>query len=298
MSGSFFRNIIGAISFLGYVFNTLFWFCPIIVFSFLKLVPIRPWQKLLSYLLDGCATAWISVNNLNQRSTSNTNWDVEGIDELTRNDWYLVISNHQSWVDILVLQRLFNRKIPFLKFFLKKELIWVPVLGIAWWALDFPFMRRYSKAFLTKNPHLKGKDLETTRKACEKFRDKPVSIMNFVEGTRWTEFKHKAQNAPYKHLLNPRAGGMAYVLSAMGDQLHKLLDVTIHYPEGNPSFWDFLCGKVKNIQVRVKVIPISELLNTQVFGMDYFDNPEQKERFQIWLNQLWLQKDQTLEQLQ
>ena len=298
MAGSLFRNIIGSVSFLGYVVNTLFWFCPIIVFSFFKLIPIKPWQKLLSYFLDGCATAWITVNNFNQRLTSNTRWDVEGIDSLTRNDWYLVVSNHQSWVDILVLQRLFNRKIPFLKFFLKKELIWVPVLGLAWWALDFPFMRRYSKAFLTKNPHLKGKDLETTRKACEKFQDKPVSIMNFVEGTRYTETKHKKQNSPYKHLLNPRAGGMAYVLSAMGDQLHKLLNVTIHYPDGNPSFWDFICGKVKNIQVRVDVIPISDLLNNQIFGMDYFENPEQKERFQAWLNQLWLQKDKTIEQLQ
>lgn len=290
-------NLIGVISFTGYVVNTLFWVFPIVFLSFLKLIPIGPWQTFISYLLDGCATAWISFNNLNQTITGSTKWEVSGVENLTQDDWYLVISNHQSWVDIVVLQRIFNRRIPFLKFFLKKELIWVPFLGIAWWALDFPFMRRYSKAFLIKNPHLKGKDLETTRKACEKFRTKPVSIMNFVEGTRWTELKHKAQASSYKHLLKPRAGGMAFVLSAMGDQLHKLLDVTIHYPQGAPSFWEFVCGKVRSVQVKVNIIPIEDVVNGDVFAMDYFDNQAQRERFQAWLNQLWTHKDATLEQM-
>ena len=196
-------NLIGTISIIGYSVNTLFWVIPIVIFSFMKLLPIAPWQKAISYLLDGCATAWISVNNLNQNITGSTKWEVKGLEDLSPDDWYMVISNHQSWVDIVVLQRLFNRKIPFLKFFLKKELIWVPFLGIAWWALDFPFMRRYSKAFLAKNPHLKGKDLETTRKACEKFRSKPVSIMNFVEGTRWTEVNTKRRMLNTNTYLTP-----------------------------------------------------------------------------------------------
>ena len=291
------QNLVGVISVLGYFFNTLFWVVPIVLLSFLKLLPIKWWQTAVSYLLDGCATSWISINNLNQRLTSRTSWDVSGLESLSVNDWYLVISNHQSWVDILVLQRIFNRKIPFLKFFLKKELIWVPFLGIAWWALDFPFMRRYSKSFLAKNPHLKGKDLETTQKACEKFQFKPVSIMNFVEGTRWTEHKHKRQNPQFKYLLKPKAGGMAFVLGAMGNQLHKMLDVTIHYPEGLPNFWDFVCGKVKSIQVRVNVFAMEDIINADVFTLEYFDSPEQRVKFQTWLNQLWLQKDQTLEQL-
>ena len=291
------RNFVGVVSISGYVINTLFWVFPIVIFSFLKLLPIRPWQTGISYLLDGCATAWISINNVNQQLTGATHFEVTGLEKLTPNDWYLVISNHQSWVDIVVLQRIFNRKIPFLKFFLKKELIWVPFLGIAWWALDFPFMRRYSKTFLAKNPHLKGKDLETTRKACEKFRDKPVSIMNFVEGTRWTARKHKTQGSEFKYLLKPRAGGMAFVLSAMGNQLHKLLDVTIHYPDGAPSFWEFVCGKVRAVQVKINVIAIEDIVKSDVFGMDYFDNPEQRERFQSWLNQMWAQKDNTLEEM-
>lgn len=292
------RNIIGTISVICYFINTVFWVIPIVILSFLKLlIPIQQWRTFVSYFIDGSATSWITINNLNQKLTSNTRWITSGIDALTLKDWYLVISNHQSWVDILVLQRVFNRKIPFLKFFLKKELIWVPFLGIAWWALDFPFMQRHSKSFLAKHPHLKGKDLETTRKACEKFRYKPVSVMNFVEGTRFTQAKHVKQGEQFKHLLKPKAGGMAFVLGAMGNQLHKLLDVTIYYPDGIPTFWDFVCGKVKTINVDVKIMPIEEILNSDYFAMDYFDNPAQRVKFQRWLNDVWSEKDASLEKL-
>ena len=204
------------------------------------------------------------------------------------------MANHQSWVDILVLQRVFNREIPFLKFFLKKELIWVPVLGLTWWALDFPFMRRYTKDFLAKNPHMKGKDMDTTRRACEKFQHKPVSIMNFVEGTRFTETKHRRQQSPFTHLLKPRAGGIAFVLSAMGDKLHKLIDVTIDYPDGVPTFWDFVCGRVKQVRVNISVTPIKEIMDGGFFSETYFADPAQRARFQTWLNGRWKHKDELL----
>lgn len=286
------RIFIGLLSIVGYTLNTLFWFVPIMLLSVLKLIPISAWQRLLSSLLDGCASAWIRINTLNQNLTSRVHWDVTGLENLKRKEWYLVIANHQSWVDILVLQRVFSGRIPFLKFFLKKELIWVPFLGLAWWALDFPFMRRYKRSFLEKHPHLKGKDLETTRRACEKFSHIPVSIMNFVEGTRFTSAKQRLQESPFQHLLLPRAGGIAFVLSAMGNKLHKLLDVTIHYPQGIPSFWDFACGKVKDIQVRVHVMSLENLMPE-----DYFENAEHRQLFQGWLNQHWQSKDNALKQL-
>lgn len=291
-------HLIGSVSVVLYFLNTVFWVWPILILSFLKLLPIRPWQTALSHVLDACATAWISLNNLNQRCTSATQWHVNGLERLSKQDWYLVIANHQSWVDILVLQRVFNRRIPFLKFFLKKELIWVPFLGLAWWALDFPFMRRYSKEFLAKHPELKGKDMETTRKACEKFRFKPVSIMNFVEGTRFSREKHEKQHSPYRHLLKPKAGGMAFVLSAMGEQLHKLVDVTIDYPQGIPSYWDFVCGRVKNIRVNINVTPIKELFQKGYFSANYFEDEAQRQRFQEWLNMTWQAKDNYLVSIQ
>ena len=282
------RPLTGALSMLLYILNTLFWSVPIMILALLKLPPLTRWQSWMTYLLDACAVSWISVNNFTTRLFTRIRWHISGLEKLSRKDWYLVLANHQSWADILVLQNVFNRKIPFIKFFLKKELIYVPVIGLCWWALDFPFMKRYSKAFLQRNPHLQGKDIETTRRACRKFRFKPAAIMNFVEGTRFTREKHDKQQAPYQNLLKPKAGGAAFVLGAMGEQLHKILDITIHYPKGIPTFWDYISGKVRDITVQVNVPPITpDLLG------DYNDN-QYRERFQQWINQLWQQKDQQL----
>jgi len=273
-----------------YTFNTLFWLIPIIVFSFCKaIIPIEFSRKIFSYLLDQMASNWVGVNTLIQKLFNKTKISVTGLEKLTIKEWYLVICNHQSWVDIVIVQRIMHGKIPFLKFFLKKELIYVPFLGLAWWALDFPFMKRYSQSFIKKNPHLKGKDIETTRKACAKFKHKPVSIMNFIEGTRFTDEKHSKQKSPFQHLLKPKAGGIGFVLEAMGGNLHKIVNITIHYPEGIPTFSDFLAGRINQVNVNVEVTPISD----DLIG-DYVRDRPFKIQFQKKVNQLWLDKDQKL----
>ena len=283
----------GALSFLLIVINTLFWTSLLFPLAFLKLIiPIRPWRKFINRLLDGIATSWISVNNANLAITNKIEWDVEGLDDLPRKDWYLVLSNHQSWSDILVLQRVFNRKIPFLKFFIKQDLIYVPVLGLAWWALDYPFMKRYSKEYLEKNPDKKGKDLETTREACEKFRDIPVSVMNFVEGTRFTKEKHEKQESPYRHLLRPRAAGIALVLDAMGDQINTILNVSIAYPNGVQGLWGFISGKADKVRVRVTRLPAGDNIRG-----DYFNDPIFRQNFHEWLNTLWDANDECMDGL-
>ena len=280
-------------SFILYFLNTIFWLIPIIIGSFLKaLVPLKPWQKFFSYWLDQMASNWVAVNTGIQNTFTPVEYEVDGLEKLKMNEWYLVVSNHQSWVDILVLQRLLHGKIPFLKFFLKKELIYVPFLGIAWWALDFPFMKRYSQAFLKKNPHLIGSDIKTTRKACEKFKHKPVSVMNFIEGTRFTDEKHEKQKSPFKYLLRPKAGGIAFVLDAMGEHLTKVVNVTIHYPDGIPDFFEFISGKVRKISVNIQTSDV----DGQIVG-DYFNDKAFKQEFQRWVNQLWLEKDKTLESM-
>ncbi len=287
------RHATGSISMLLYFLNTavMFPFFPVI--GLLKLLPVARWRALCGLVLDRMATLWISVNNLNLKITKRIHWDVTGLEGLNPREWYLVIANHRSWADILILQKVFNRKIPFLKFFLKKELIWVPLMGIAWWALDFPFMKRYSGAFLKKFPHLKGKDIEITRKACEKFRHIPVSIMNFVEGTRFTHEKHRRQNSPFANLLRPKAGGMAFVLSAMGgEHMKKILDVSICYPDGIRSFWDFLCGGISRVRVHIEELPIT----AEHLG-DYLNNERFREEFQEWVNRLWKEKDLRLSEM-
>ena len=240
------------------------------------------------------AEGWISCNKFWMDLVQRTRWQVTGGDGLRSDASYLVTSNHQSWVDIFVLQYQLNRRIPLMRFFLKKELIFVPVMGLAWWALDFPFMKRYSKAYLARHPEKRGKDLETTRRACAKFRTIPVAITNFLEGTRFTAAGHAAQQSPYRHLLKPRAGGIAFVIDAMGEQLKTLVNVTIHYPDGRPSFWDLLCGRVRQVVVRLEEMEIP----AQFLGRNYEQDPHYRAQFQHWVNQLWERKDALLEQLQ
>jgi len=256
-------------------------------------VPLESWRRRCSRILNAIAENWIWVNNLNQRLVvGNTRWDVQGVETLQRSEWYLVLANHQSWVDILVLQRIFHRKIPFLKFFIKKELIWFPFLGQAWWAMDFPFVKRYTQSYLKKKPHLKGKDIEITRKACKKFKKIPISIMNFVEGTRFTKEKHRRQQSPYAHLLRPKAGGIAFVLGSMGEQIHRVLDVTIVYSDGVSSFWAFLCGKIREIKVSVRSLPVSP----ELMG-DYVKDGQFRLGLQRWLNNIWAEKNRHIDEM-
>ncbi len=241
--------------------NTLFWGVPVYVVSFFKLIlPFRRPRSLCDTLLNRLSYTWMYCNNLFIDLLKKAEYEVEGLEKLDLREWYLVIANHQSLVDIIVLQKIFHNRIPFLKYFLKRELIWVPILGLAWWALDYPFMKRYSGEFLKKHPHLKGKDIEMTRRSCEKFKDKPASLMNFVEGTRFTPEKKRRQDSPYRHLLKPRSGGIAFVLSAMGEYMRKVIDVTILYPDGAEGIWDFLCSRRTRIRVHISVFPIEPRL--------------------------------------
>jgi 1-acyl-sn-glycerol-3-phosphate acyltransferase len=286
--------VVGLIATLLMALNALFWVPILLLVSLVKLIiPVKKVRLVIDPILLRIAEAWIAGNSGWMRLTQRITWDVQGIEGLNYRSWYLVNCNHQSWVDILVLQRLFNRRIPLLKFFLKQQLIWVPVMGLAWWALEFPFMRRHSEEFLKKHPEMRGKDQETTRKACEKFALIPTSVMNFLEGTRFTQAKHQRQQSPYKHLLKPKAGGIALALNAMGDKFQAILDVTIVYPDGAPDFWYFLTGKVKRVIVRVRPLPVPQDLAQG----DYAGDPAVREGYQKWVHQMWLDKDAQIEAL-
>ncbi len=285
------RGIIAA-ALLG--LNTLFWCALLFVFALVKLLlPLKPVRAAIDRILNGIATRWVGGNSAWMRLTQRTEWDVEGFDDLAYRGWYMVNCNHQTWVDILVLQHLLNRRIPMLKFFLKQVLIYVPVIGLAWWALDFPFMRRHSDAFLKRHPEKRFDDIEATRRACEKFALVPTSVMNFAEGTRFTPAKHQAQRSPYRHLLKPKAGALALALGVLGDRFDALLDVTIVYPDGAPTFWQFLRGDVRRIVVRARRMPIPP----KFLDGDYARDPKYRKNFQHWLQALWQEKDAQIDAL-
>lgn len=281
-----FAHLRGCLSLSLMAINTVCWTMPLFAVAFGKaVVPWQAWRSLTGRFMVALANAWTTCNNLILAVVNRVEWRLSLPEGLNRRLNYLVIANHQSWMDILALQKALLRKVPFLRFFLKKSLIWVPFLGPAWWALDFPFVNRGSKK------PAEG-DLGFVTRACRKYRQVPVSIMNFVEGTRFDAAKHLRQGAQYAHLLKPKAGGVAMVLGAMPDCLHGILDVTIAYPQGLKNFWAFLCSRRQTVVVQVEARPIEAAPSG-----DYLADAGFRSAIQDWLNRLWELKDRKLAEL-
>lgn len=280
-------------SFSAFALNLAFWGIVVTPLGLIKLLlPFKAVHRLTGYAGKGCYRGWTAVNTALINLFNNVDWQVTGAQTLDKQSWYLLISNHKSWLDIPVVSTVAHSRIPEPKFFLKDELKWLPFLGTGCWALDMPFMKRYSAAQLAKRPELKGKDIETTRASCQKFKTVPTTIINFVEGTRFTEQKKARKQSPFQYLLPPKAGGIAFTLASMGEQFNAILDFTLLYPDNQDQVaLDMLMGKLKRVVVQVEVLPVDQ----QVIG-DYFNDEQFRQRFQLWLNQRWQLKDQQIAQ--
>lgn len=276
------------------IISLAFWTISITLLGFIKfLLPFSFFTKPINIVLNFmmCGFGFCSVALIKCMNKVELDYVVEG--ELKKTEWYLIMSNHLSWLDIILLTDFAAGKIPAPKFFLKKELIWLPFVGLGAWALDMPFMQRYSKAFLQKNPHLEGKDIATTKKSCERFRQLPTTVINFVEGNRFTPEKQKLKQSPFKNLLPPKAGGIAFTLATMGELFTSVLDITIIYPDtqGSPMM-AMLSGRLKKVIIRVNVHPVTD----EIVG-DYFNDETFKQSFQGWLNSVWQNKDKFITKL-
>ncbi len=266
----------------------------VILLAFIeKILPVKFLKNILHPLSHKILpNFWVSINSLAMDVASSTKWEINNNGELSTEGWYFLMCNHQSWLDILVLQRIFVGKIPMLKFFMKQELLWtLPIGGLACYMLDFPFMKRHSKEYLKKHPEQRDKDVETTRRSCEKFKHQPITMMNYVEGTRFTEQKRRARNSPYRHLLPPKAGGIAFVLATMDKQIGHIIDTTIIYHGGKSGLWAYFTGHIHKVTIYSEVIEVPEKLRG-----DYYHDKDFRVTFQQWLNQRWQQKDEHIDQ--
>ncbi len=275
-------------------FNTFFACLLIYPLAFVKfLIPLSRVHHFCTQMMVRIGELWISGNNLNMNLTQNISWKIDGLENLSHEKSYLIVCNHQSWMDIVILQRVFNRKIPFIRFFLKYELIYVPLLGWAWWALDFPFMKRHSRKYLELHPEKRNEDYESTKKACALFKGQSVTLLNFLEGTRFKKTKQLATQSPFENLLTPKVGGLAFVLNSMGEQFESLIDVTLYYPQGAVELWDALKGRLPEVVVHIRQHKIpSNLMNG-----NYSIDRNYRITLQKWVNEIWKQKDEELKKL-
>ena len=272
-------------------FNTLFWGAAVTLLGLVKLItPTRELRRRVRLALSEMGDRWAAGNNRIFDSTLTTKWEISGTGELRPEDHYLIVSNHVSWTDIFVLFRAFHRRVAFPRFFMKQELMWFPIVGQACWAMDFPFMRRYTPEFLEKHPEKRGKDLETTKITCRRYRRIPLAILNFLEGTRYTKAKHAQQQSPYRHLLRPRVGGVAFVLASLAEQLDGFVDTTIAYPRAEVTLWDFLSNRIDRIVVDVRLLPIPDEFRTDAIA----ERGPARDHFRTWIETIWREKDTRL----
>ena len=281
---------IGILAFTSIVINTLFWCFFLLTLALLKfLIPLEKWKIFCTKWIIYIGECWIFCNGIWIKVLHRPKWNISGFNFPGKDSWYLATSNHQSWADIFILQRITNRKIPMLKFLLKDILIWFPVIGLAWWALDMPFLKRYSEKKLNKYPGLRGKDIASMQKSFQRFARYPVSIFSFAEGTRFTEAKYLIQKSPYLKLLKPKVGGIGLTLSTM-PYITKLLDFTISYESSDRTFWAFLCGKMSVVNIKVRIFDIPQ----DFLGKDYINDPIFREELKKWITKIWKEKSKFL----
>lgn len=241
------------------------------------------------------ANFWINSNNaVINHVLPKKDWRISLPDEVTIDGKYLLVSNHQSWVDTSIVQYISQDRLPLTRFFTKFELIYIPIVGQTFYFLDFPMMRRHSKEEIAKNPALKGKDLKEANRACALLKDKPFTLLNYLEGTRFTSQKRDKQHSPYTHLLKPRAGGLALAINALGEDIDGILDMTIVYPDGIPEYSDLWKGNIKRLGVDVRYVKIPDTLFQGLKEGRYEEDDTIKAQMFEWVEDIWQQKDEQI----
>lgn len=288
--------ILFVINFVWLSIGTTLLSIPVLLMAFIKLIlPIRPVLKVVDVVNQLTFKCFCLNNAFLIRLTNKADWDIKGFENIKINGSCIIISNHVTWADIVLLCHLYRGRIPITKFFLKQSLIWIPVIGQVCYAVGMPFLRRYSRAKILKNPKLKNKDVNATRKACKSLVNYPSSLVNFVEGTRFTEAKAVAQKTPYQNLMPPKATSLAVALGIIGNNIDCILNTTLVYPDNKPGtniFMSLLCGRLHKFAARVEVISKEEI-QEHLIG-DYLNDKQFKRNFNTKLRAIWQVKDENI----
>ena len=286
-------NLVGLITFLLILIELIIGFGTLPIINIPRaVIPLKSFKLFLAKISNKIGDLTVYGLKLIMLLMHGNNIQVINNEKYDMNKWYMAMSNHQSWADIFVLLTVANKKIPLLKFFMKKELWWIPFVFLANKTLNMPFVNRHSKKAIEKNPSLRTKDYENTLKSCKRFLRAPSTIFSYAEGTRFTSEKHKAQNSKYKNLLQPKIGGMATALSAM-PEIDTLINFSVVYKSKKRSAWSFLNGEMKDVKVFIKSYKIPENLKNRNYGSDHL----YREEFKEWIEEIWDEKDRKIDEL-
>jgi len=273
----------GALLFGLFFLLTLPVFLLLLIFSLPILLLPAPARVALRGPQILCGRLWIFMVTRILQLLGHPGPQIEQPLTLDPNGRYLILCNHVSWSDILVLLQLFGARMPFPRFLAKRQMLWIPLIGAAIWVLDFPLLRR-SKAGAP--PERAAADREAVARTCRRLGRGAFSLVIFPEGTRFSAEKHRRQESPYAHLLRPKAGGLGVALEHLGTRLDGVVDVTIDYSDAEMTYLDYLGTTRSMARARVELRPVPA---------GACRDEASREALLAWLNALWAEKDARLE---
>lgn len=260
------QHLLSLITALIVVINLSFWMIPLIILGLLKyIVRQKDIRHFLTVLTELCYRGAVFVHNVWMFSVVGVDMQVEG--ELPDHPAPIIISNHQTWMDIPVLHGVVTGDGgPIIKFLVKRELLWVPIIGWICYALGFPALNRGQGA------NAREKDFAAIQAFSKSLTTERGGLLIFAEGTRFTAEKHRNQKSTYTHLLTPRPGGLKIALATTPPGT-PVVDLTIVY-QGDTHFWRCLGGRTRVIKIVVRNYDSAEIGDVRK-----------------WLVQRWREKD-------
>ena len=286
-------SVVGLITFLLILIELIIGFGTLAIINIPRgIIPIKIFKIYLAKISNIIGDLTVYGLKLIMLLMHGNNISIISNQEFDRNEWYMAMSNHQSWADIFILLVSANYKLPLLKFFMKRELWWIPFVFLANKTLNMPFVNRHSKKEIEQNPSLRNQDYKNTLKSCKRFLRTPSTIFSYAEGTRFTNEKHDQQGSPYNNLLSPKIGGMATALSAMPN-INSLVDYTVVYKSKKRDAWSFAKGDMKHVKVLVTKYKIPDNLKNR----NYANDKDYRDEFKNWIESIWAVKDKKIEEL-
>jgi 1-acyl-sn-glycerol-3-phosphate acyltransferase len=251
--------------------SLVIWLIPLILLGILNKLPVTGLQRFARQTINHVYRYAVGVNSFWLERVMAIDLVIHGQPPNDPDEQMIVVCNHRSWFDILLVQDVVTSHGPRVNFLVKRELAWVPIVGWICLALGFPMLARGGSVGSRNN------DIDSIANAADELNKAPAALLNFAEGTRFTDAKHLAQVARYQHLLNPKAGGLRIMLRALENV--RVLDMTIIYPDDDVSFWDCMGGRSRRIEIVLEYFNAAEISNPTA-----------------WINSRWQEKDQLIDQ--